>query len=63
MPFQVPQILQMQGTYGERRMERSIAHLLNKNSFPTLWIVFLDANLSRSSSPINVCSQSAPAFE
>ncbi|MFM0735369.1 hypothetical protein PQQ52_33320, partial [Paraburkholderia sediminicola] len=32
--------LQMQGLCGERRTERSIAHLLNKNSFPTLWIVF-----------------------
>ena len=40
MAFLVPQNLQMQGLFGERRMERSIAHLLNKNSFPTLWIVF-----------------------
>ncbi|NPT57967.1 hypothetical protein [Paraburkholderia elongata] len=44
-------------------MERSIAHLLNKNSFPTLWIVFSDAKSSRSSPPTNVCSQSVPAFE
>ncbi|MFL9869420.1 hypothetical protein PQR67_35065, partial [Paraburkholderia fungorum] len=63
MPFLTPRIVEMQAACGERRMERSIADLLNKNSFPTLWIVFLDAKFSPSSSPMNACSQSDPAFE
>ncbi|MCI0151132.1 hypothetical protein KNO81_35265, partial [Paraburkholderia sediminicola] len=63
MPFLLPQPLQMQETCGKRRMERSIAYLLNKNSFPTLWIVFLDAKSSRCFLPIKGCSQSVPAFE
>ncbi|MFM0047560.1 hypothetical protein PQR05_16645, partial [Paraburkholderia sediminicola] len=51
MPFLAPQILQLQGNCDERRLERSIVNLLNKNSFPTLWIVFLDAKSSRSFLP------------